>query len=165
MRIDAAVFVLLLLFMSATRVFAVDFFAARDRDQPLEIISQQLEVLQGQQKSIFIGAVVAAQGDMTLYTDVLTLFFDDQNDVRRIEAEGAVRIVDPLRTASADRVVFDRDEDTLIFSGHAEITQGENRISGDEIILYIGQNRSLVRSKDSGRVRAVILPETKSETP
>lgn len=166
MRIDLIVMLILLLLCSGvTTASAVDFFAAVDRDQPLEITSQQLEVFQEQQKSVFIGDVVAEQGEMTLYTDLLTVLFDGRNDVRRIEADGAVRILDSLRTAHADRAVFDREEETLILSGNAEVVQGENRISGDEIILFIGQNRSLIRSKESGRVRAVILPETKPETP
>ncbi len=156
---------LLLIFFGATNAPAIEFFAETDRDQPLEITSHTLEVFQEQQKSVFIGDVVAEQGEMTLYTDRLTVIFDGQNDVRRIEADGAVRIEDPLRNARGDRAVLDRDEDTLILSGNAEVVQGDNRISGDEITLFIGQNRSLVRSNDSGRVRAVILPEKKSGTP
>lgn len=166
MRIDLTFnFILLLIFFGVTSAPAIEFFAAADRDQPLEITSHQLEVFQEQQKSVFIGDVVAEQGQMVLYTDRLTVIFDGQNDVRRIEADGAVRLEDPLRNARGDKAVFDRDEDTLVLSGNAEVVQGDNRISGDEITLFIGQNRSLVRSKDSGRVRAVILPETRSETP
>ena len=165
MRIDLVFYyMLMLMFLSSTSVAALDFFAA-DSDQPLEISSRQLEVFQEQQKSVFSGDVVAEQGEMTLHTDMLTVIFDGQNDVRRIEATGAVRINDPIRNARGDHAVFDRDEETLIISGNAVVVQGDNRISGDEIILFIGQNRSLVRSKDSGRVRAVILPEPKPEEP
>lgn len=156
---------LLLIFVWTVNVGAVDFFATADPDQPLEITSQQLEVFQQEQKSIFSGDVVAQQGEMTLYTDRLTVIFDGQNDVSRIEAAGRVRIEEPLRNARGDHAVFDRDADTLVLSGNAEVVQGENRITGDEITLFIGQNRSIVRSKESGRVRAVILPEKKAESP
>ncbi|MBW6509886.1 MAG: lipopolysaccharide transport periplasmic protein LptA [Desulfuromonadales bacterium] len=166
MRIDLILKCLLLLIFGWTaNAVAVDFLAAADRDQPLEITSQQLEVFQDEQKSLFSGAVVAQQGEMTLYTDQLTVIFDGQNDVSRIEAAGSVRIEEPLRKARGDHAVFDRDADTLILSGNAEVVQGENRITGDEITLFIGQNRSLVKSHDSGRVRAVILPEKQPESP
>lgn len=166
MRIDLILkYLLLLVFTWTLNAGAVDFFAAADSDQPLEITSSQLEVFQQEQKSVFSGEVVAQQGDMTLFTDQLTVIFDDQNDVSRVEAAGNVRIEEPLRTARGDHAVFDRQADTLILSGNAEVVQGENRISGDEITLFIGQNRSVVRSKDSGRVRAVILPEEKPESP
>jgi lipopolysaccharide export system protein LptA len=158
-------FLLLFILTVAINAGAVDFFAAADRDQPLEITSQQLEVFQEEQRSIFSGAVVAQQGEMTLYTDQLTVIFDDQNDVSRIEATGNVRIEEPLRTARGNNAVFDREADTLILSGNAEVVQGENRITGDEITLFIAQNRSIVRSHKNGRVRAVILPEKKPETP
>lgn len=166
MRIDLIVnYLLLLIFAATINAGAVDFFAAADRDQPLEITSQQLEVFQEEQRSIFSGAVVAQQGEMTLYTDQLTVIFDGQNDVSRIEAAGNVRIEEPLRTARGSNAVFDREADTLILSGNAEVVQGENRITGDEITLFIGQNRSIVKSHDTGRVRAVILPEKKPESP
>lgn len=166
MRIDLILkYLLLLIFASTANAVAVDFFAAADPDQPLEITAQQLEVFQDEQKSIFSGEVVAQQGEMTLYTDQLTVIFDGQNDVSRIEAAGSVRIEEPLRKARGDHAVFDRDADTLILSGNAEVVQGENRITGDEITLFIGQNRSIVKSHDSGRVRAVILPEKQPESP
>jgi lipopolysaccharide export system protein LptA len=164
-RIDLILKLLLLLvFAWTTNTIAVDFFSSADRDQPLEITSHQLEVFQDEQKSIFSGDVVAQQGEMTLYTDKLTVIFDAQNEVSRIEAAGKVRIEEPLRNARGAHAVFDRDADTLILSGNAEVVQGENRITGDEITLFIGQNRSIVRSQKSGRVRAVILPEKKPES-
>lgn len=156
---------LFLLFGCALSSAAADFFAAAKSDEPLEISSRQLEVFRQQQQSVFTGDVVAQQGDMTLYTDQLTVLFDEQDEVRRIEADGSVRIEDLLRNSRAERAVFDREEQTLILSGHAEVVQGDNRISGDEIILFLDENRSLVKSNDSGRVRAVILPEQKPETP
>lgn len=166
MRIDLILNYLLLLFFAWTlNAGAVDFFAAADSDQPLEITSNQLEVFQQEQKSVFSGEVVARQGEMTLYADQLTVIFDDQNDVSRVEAAGSVRIEEPLRHALGNHAVFDREADTLILAGNAEVVQGENRIAGDEITLFIGQNRSVVRSKDTGRVRAVILPEKKPESP
>ncbi len=158
-------YLLLMLFVWTLSAGAVDFFAAANSDQPLEITSNQLEVFQEEQKSVFSGEVVARQGEMTLYTDQLTVLFDDQNDVSRVEAAGSVRIEEPLRHARGNHAVFDREADTLVLSGNAEVVQGENRIAGDEITLFIGQNRSVVRSKDTGRVRAVILPEKKPESP
>jgi len=156
---------LLIIFTWTVSAGAVDFFAAADSDQPLEITSSRLEVFQNEQKSVFSGEVVARQEEMTLYTDQLTVIFDDQNDVSRVEAVGNVRIEEPLRNARGNHAVFDRVADTLILSGNAEVVQGENRISGDEITLFIGQNRSIVKSNDTGRVRAVILPEKKPESP
>lgn len=145
--------------------FAQGLLSGAEWDEPLEISSHQLEVFQEQQTSVFSGEVVARQAQMTLWADRLTIVFTAENEIRSIEAAGAVRIEDPLRTARAATAVFDRQADTLVLSGDAEVTQGENRISGDEIILYLGENRSTVRSSETGRVRALILPDEKVETP
>jgi lipopolysaccharide export system protein LptA len=160
--------------LAALLILAAGFFSAASAqgllsgaewEEPLEISSHQLEVLQDQQTSVFSGEVVARQAQMTLWTDRLTIVFTAENEIRRIEAVGAVRIEDPLRTARAARATFDREADTLVLSGDAEVTQGENHISGEEIILYLGENRSTVKSSETGRVRAVILPDEKVETP
>lgn len=156
---------LVLIFGWCPAVFAQSLFSAADQDQPIDITSRQLEVFEQRQQSIFTGDVVVVQGETTLRTDRLTIYFDEQNQVRRIEAEGSVRIIDPLRTATGNQAIYDQTEDTLRLLGQADVVQGENRITGDEIILYLGENRSVVRSGQSGRVRAQILPEKKPKTP
>lgn len=166
MRTDLILkFLLILILGGAAGAAAMEMFSSVNRDLPLQISSRQLEVFQEQQKSVFTGNVIAQQGDMTLYTDLLTVFVDTENELRRIEAAGSVRIEDPLRQARSDHAIYDRLDEVLILSGHAEVVQGENRISGDEITLFIGENRSLVKSSETGRVRAVILPEKKTESP
>lgn len=149
----------------SAQVLAQGLFATTETDQPIDITADELELLQQQQQSIFTGNVVVVQGDARLSTEHLVVFFDDENQIRRIEAEGQVEMIDLQRTATSERAVYDRQQDVLHLSGQAVVTQGENRVAGDEIILYLGENRSLVRSRDQGRVRAVIIPESKTEKP
>ncbi len=145
-------------------VFADDTKPELDRNQPVEITAQQLEVLQQQRQSIFIGDVIARQGEMTLYAEKLIVFLQpDQDQVERLEALGGVRVIQLDRIATAEKAVFYQLEEKLVLSGNAEVTQGKNNISGDEITLYLKENRSLVESSENGRVRAVIIPEQKQE--
>ncbi len=144
---------------------AQGLFATSATGEPVDITANELEVLEQKKQSIFRGDVVVTQGDMRLRSDHLVVFFDEQNQIRRIEAQGQVELVDPQRRATGERAVYDRQEDILQLSGQAVVVQGENRVAGDEIVLYLGENRSLVRSRDAGRVRAVIIPEEKTEEP
>ncbi len=131
-----------------------------DRNQPIEITSQQLEVLQQQRQSIFTGGVVAKQGDMILFSEKLTVVFQkDQNQVERLEAVGGVRVLQLDRIATAEKAVFYQKEESLVLSGNAEVTQGKNTVSGDEITLFLQENRTLIKSSEKKRVRAVIIPE------
>lgn len=147
-------------------VSAADTKMGLDRNQPLEITAQQLEVLQQQRQSIFTGDVVAKQGDMTLYADKLIVFLHkDQDQIERLDAIGGVRVVQLDRIATAEKAVFHQVEEVLVLSGNAEVVQGKNKVSGDEITLYIKENRTLIKSSKKSRVKAVIVPEKKSEEP
>ena len=135
-----------------------------DRNQPIEITARQLEVMQQQRQSIFTGDVVAKQGEMTLYADKLIVVFQkEQDQVERLEAIGGVRVLQLDRVATAEKAIFFQLEERLVLSGDAEVTQGQNKISGAEITLYMKENRSLIKSSESGRVKAVIVPEKKQE--
>ncbi|MDX2494199.1 MAG: lipopolysaccharide transport periplasmic protein LptA [Desulfuromusa sp.] len=145
-------------------VFAAEVKPELDRNQPIEITSQKLEVLQQQRQSIFTGDVVAKQGDMTLFAEKLIVFLhQDQDQVERLEAIGGVRVLQLDRIATAEKAVFYQLEEKLVLSGNAEVTQGKNEISGDEITLYLKENRTLITSSENNRVKAVIIPEKKQE--
>jgi len=153
-----------LLFCCGSVAFATEATPKLDRTQPIEITAQELEVLQQQRQSIFTGEVVATQGDMTLYAEKLTVFFQqDQDQIKRLEATGKVRVIQLDRVATADKAVFHQTDDTLVLIGNAEVTQGQNKVSGDEITLYLKENRTLIKSSKKNRVKATIVPEKKQE--
>lgn len=130
-----------------------------DTSQPIEILSQQLEVLQQENKSIFSGDVVATQGDMTLAADRLVVYFVEENQIDRLEATGRVRFSQLDRVATADRAVYRQQDETLLLQGNASVVQGENSVQGDEIMFYVRENRSVVKGSSQKRVKAVIVQE------
>ena len=101
---------------------------------------------------------------MTLYAEKLIVFLQkDQDQIERLEAIGGVQVLQLDRIATAEKAVFYQVEERLVLSGNAEVTQGQNKIFGDEITLYLKENRSPVQSFENGRVKAVIVPEKKQE--
>lgn len=152
------------LYCSTLVAFANEPIPKPNRNQPIEITAQRLELLQEQRQSIFTGDVVAKQGEMTLYTEKLIVFFQKKQDqVERLEALGGVRVIQLDRIATAEKAIFQQEEETLVLIGNAKVKQGRNQIIGDEITLYLKENRSLVKSSKKGRVKAIIVPEKKSE--
>jgi lipopolysaccharide export system protein LptA len=148
----------------ASVAFADEVASGFDRNQPIEITAQKLEVLQLERQSIFTGDVVAVQGEMTLYADKLIIHLQDaQQQIDYLEAIGEVRFVQLGRIATADRAVFQQEEEVLVLTGNAVVTQGGNTVSGDEITLFIQENRTLVKGSEKKRVKAVIVPEKKEE--
>ena len=148
----------------ASTTFAGGEKAEFDRNQPIEITAQKLEVLQLERQSIFTGDVVAVQGEMTLYTDKLIVYLQQaQDQIDRLEAIGRVKFVQLDRVATADQAVFQQVEEVLTLTGNAVVTQGKNTISGDEITLFLQENRTLIKGSKNNRVKAVIVPEKKKE--
>ena len=135
-----------------------------DSNQPIEITSQQLEILQQQRQSIFSGDVVVTQGDMTLYAKQLIVFLQsDEDQFERLEATGGVRVIQLDRIATATKATYYQLDERLVLSGNANVVQGGNQISGEEITLYLQENRSVIKSSEGGRVKAIIIPEQVQE--
>jgi lipopolysaccharide export system protein LptA len=129
---------------------------------PVEVTARNLEALKLQRQVIFTGEVVAQQGDITLYCDKLTVFsLPEEDQVDRMEAFGNVRVVQLDRIATADQAIYRQQVGTLVLIGDATVHQGQNQVTGDEITVYLQEDRSVVKSKDTGRVRAVLFPEKK----
>lgn len=129
---------------------------------PIEVTAQQLDADQGQRRATFSGEVVAKQGDITLYCDKLVVYsLPDQEQVDRLEAFGHVRVIQLDRTATADRAVYRQLQGTLVLYGNAEVHQEQNTVAGEEITVYLRDNRSVVKGGDGGRVKAVLFPKQK----
>ena len=155
-----------LLLLLAGPVLAADRAMAPTADQPIEITARQLEAIQQSGQAIFSGEVVAKQGDITLYCDKLVVFsVGGKQQVDRLEAFGRVRVVQLDRTATGDKAVYRKDQETLTLYGAAQLHQGQNQVSGEEITLFLQENRSIVKSADGGRVRAVLFPEPQRGQP
>ncbi len=157
----------LVLLIIAICWFAVPSFAAGEQlpqpaNLPVEVTAQNLELQQQQRQAVFTGEVVAKQGGMTLYCDKLTVFsLPDEDQIERMEALGNVRVVQLDRTATADRAIYHQQAGTLVLIGNAKVHQGQNLVTGDEITIYLQEDRSVVKSNQTGRVRAILYPEKK----
>lgn len=127
---------------------------------PIDITAQRLDVDETSGTAVFTGEVVAKRGDMTVYAEKLILYRAGKTEqLDRIEASGGVRVVQQNRVGTAQRVVYEQRQEKLTLSGEARLQQGQNQVTGEEIILFISENRSLVKSGEDGKVRAVFFPE------
>lgn len=129
-------------------------------DGPLDITAAKLDVEEQAGTAVFTGQVVVKQGDMTVYAEKLIVYRDQKSEqINKIEASGGVRVVQQDRVGTAQQANFYQQEEKLVLIGNAKIQQGQNLVSGDEISLFLKENRSLVKSGEDGRVRAVFFPE------
>ncbi len=156
----------------------------QDSSEPIEIIADKLVVQQDQQIATFTGNVVAVQGDMTLKSDLLRVFYEqqegqqagqpgdapataDDTSIRRIEAEGNVNISNPKDTAKGDHGVYDLPAQKMTLTGNVVLTSGDNVVKGSSLDMDLATNISTVYSDSASadrreqRVRALFIPGKK----
>lgn len=135
--------------------------ANKDRSNlPITIKSNELSADNKGKTAIFKGKVVAKQGDITIYSDTLTVNYgDEKHDVEKIEANGNVRIVQGNRIGTASHAVYDSKQGKITLTGNPRVTEGAaNTITGNTITYYIDEERSEVRSDGQKRVETIIHP-------
>jgi lipopolysaccharide export system protein LptA len=146
-------------------------------DKPIEITADRLVLEQNQQKAIFSGNVDALQGDTTLHTDLLRVFYTSdeerkatgtQQTVRRLEAEGNVVITQPGETATGNSGIYDVVGGKMVLLGDVVLTRNKNVVRGDRLDVDRNTGVSVVttnkaQTASSGgrdqRVRALFVPE------
>lgn len=137
----------------------------KDRSNlPITIKASQLATDNRARKAVFTGKVVAKQGDITIFSDKLTVYYDDRassrNEVNKIEADGNVRIVQLNRVGVADHAVYDNREGKITLSGgNPRVTQGSDSTSGKIITYLIDDERSIVTGDVGAPVVTIIHPK------
>lgn len=127
--------------------------------EPVEITADRLEADDAAKTLIFIGNAVAKQADITIRGDRLTIYTAaGGSDVERIVAEGNVRIDQGQRLATSGRAEYLRVEERIVLTGSPRVSEGQNSVQGQEIVLFLKDNRSVVKGGQSGRVNAIFAP-------
>ena len=78
--------------------------------------------------------------------------------IDRIEIEGDVRISQREKVATADKSVYYHGEQKIVLMGNPMVSQGEDRVQGRLITLYLADGRSVVEGGESSPVQAVLHP-------
>ena len=140
-------------------------------DQPIDIEADKLEVLDAEKRAIFSGNVIAKQGGMTLRTRELSVDYTGSQglsgsnaNITRIKATGKVLITtDNNQTATSDWADFQVIEQVMTIGGNVVLSQGENVIKGDRLVIDLKTGRSRFENEGqltaSKRVRGIFKPK------
>lgn len=134
-------------------------FSLRSRREPISVRSDKLEFSYKERLLEYTGQVVVTQGDLTLKADSLKVTIDEgtKDQLQQITALGNVEINQGKRSASGGKAVFDQHERTIVLSDGAVLMEGPNKISGDRVIVYLDEERSVVEGGEK-RVQALLYP-------
>ena len=133
--------------------------ASIDKSQPIDITSDIVEALWKENLIIFKGNVVARQKDIVIYADSLeAVIIEDGKGIDRATAGGNVKIQQGVRVANCQKAIFYNRDQKMVLTGDARVVDGDNTVSGDEIIFDIEKNRVEVKGGQSGRGKANVHP-------
>lgn len=126
---------------------------------PVKIVSDRLEADDMARKVKFVGHVVVRRGDVTLYAqEVLVTYLQGKGDIEEIIASGEVRIIQNDRIATAARAILYQKDARIVLSGSARLLQGKDSIEGEEITVFINEEKSIIKAGQDGRVQAIFHP-------
>jgi len=130
-----------------------------DQREPIDIISDQVETYTKENRVIFKGSVIARQRDITIYADSIeAIMVNEGKGVERVIASGNVKVQQGPRVADCQRAVFHNPEQKVFLTGDPKVWEGENMVSGEEIIFDITQNQVEVKGGLKRRGKAKVYP-------
>ena len=142
-------------------------------ESPLHIASDRMEVKQKEKTIFFEGHVQVRQDDLTIAGNQMRVYAaankktakpGDQammDQIDRIEVEGDVKITQREKMATAEKAVYYHQEQKIVLMGHPSVSQGQDKVEGRLITLYIAEERSVVEGSEAAPVQAVLHPARK----
>ena len=156
---------------------------SQNRDQPVQIEAATLEVRDKDQTASFTGDVKVVQGDTTMRSKSLVVFYDrDGGDkpgdksaakgttmkaaqpgpggsqkIKRLEARGGVTVTQKDQTVTGAIGIFDMRANTVTLQGGVVLTQGQNVLRGERLVVDLTSGAARVESGKStnGRVQGL----------
>ena len=146
---------------------------SHDASLPIEIIADRLTVEQAEGRAVFLGNVLAEQGEMLIRADRLVVYYAlgdagvDGQAIRRIEVEGNVTIASAEETAVGDQGFYDVTGAMIELAGNVVLTRDANVIRGDRLEIDVERQLATMTSapdRPAGeRVRALFRPSPGGE--
>jgi lipopolysaccharide export system protein LptA len=162
---------------------------SRDNKEPVRIEANAFEVHDKDRYAVFIGNVVVQQGESTMRSRELKVFYEGSirgadkgaapakapaakaagNDpaqrIRRLEAHGGVIITNKDQKATGDLGVLDMPTNTATITGNVVLTQGPNVMRGDKLVVDLKTGYSRLeagaKKKDgTARVEGLFVPSS-----
>lgn len=155
---------------------------SKNRNEPIKIDANSLEVRDKDKAAVFSGNVVVQQGDTTLRCKELVVFYDakgankpapgdaaksnadslasggpiSSSAIRRLEINGGVIVNTKEQTATGDQAIFETASNTITLTGKPVVlTSGPNVIRGQKLTVDLVSGTSRF---EGGRVESLIVP-------
>lgn len=153
---------------------------SQNRDKPIKIESATLEMRDKKKEATFAGNVKVVQGDTTMLSQTLLVFYDGNeaaagtpkagaksapskgqptpgpgnSSIRRLEAKGNVIVTQKDQVVTGETAIYDTKTNFVTMLGGVVLTQGPNVLRGDRLLVDMTTGVSRVES-DTGKVQGL----------
>lgn len=147
---------------------------SQNRDKPLQIDAQSLEVRDKDRMATFSGNVRMTQGDTRMQCKVLVVYYDNPSAtggikaqspgpggtqaIRKAEFKGGVVVTQKDQTATGESGVFDTRSNTATLTGNVVLTQGLNVLKGETLVVDLTTGRSTLKGNVQGLFNTAAPP-------
>jgi lipopolysaccharide export system protein LptA len=137
-------------------------------NEPIFVHSDELEFDYQANKVIYRGSVNVVQGELKIDCKELLVNLaraGDQNDLalQEVVAVGDVVITQGTRTATGGRAIFDQQKRQITLLENPVLHDGPNEVTGERLVVYMDEGRSIVESSPKKRVSAILYPGKQGE--
>ncbi len=157
----------------------------RNRKDPVKIEANYLEVKDKEKVAVFTGNVVVVQGDTTMRCKELHVFYEgnalgadprqkvpatktqQKNEsaqkIKRLVAIGGVIVIAKDQKAVGDKGVFEMATNMVTLDGNVVITQGQNVMHGEKLVVNLTDGTSRLdgpMQQGVSRVKGVFVPSS-----
>ena len=159
---------------------------SQNRDQPIQIEAASLEMRDKKKEATFSGNVKVVQGDTTMTSKSLVVFYDSgpaapaspqptaprgsksgsmqsatpgpggSSSIRRLEARGSVVVTQKDQVVTGDTAIFDTRANLITMAGGVVLTQCKNVLRGDRLKVDMTTGVSRVES-DTNKVQGMFM--------
>ena len=158
----------------------------QNRDQPIQIEAASLEMRDKKKEATFSGNVKVVQGDTTMTSKSLVVFYDSgpaapaspqpaapkgaksasmqsatpgpggSSSIRRLEARGSVVVTQKDQVVTGETAIFDPRANLITMAGGVVLTQCKNVLKGDRLKVDMTTGVSRVES-DTNKVQGMFI--------
>lgn len=163
----------------------------KNKKEPIKIRSDRMEAYNKKNLIIFIGTVIAVQGQMEIRSDRLEVHLKKQKKnsgepqkrsgpagtsasssgrgqggVERLIATGNVRITQGKeKYATADRLDYNETAGRAVLTGNPRAWEKNNQIIGTKIEIFLREGRTIVYGSPQRRVSVTLFPNNRPNVP
>lgn len=132
-----------------------------EESSPIDISSGALEVFDDKGLAVFKGDVVATRGQHRITANVLEVRYKSagsggpSGDLTRLDAKERVVVTAPdNQVSTSDWLVYDAAAQTITIGGNVTVSQGENVIKGEKLLIDLKTGQSHFVTEGGGEAAA-----------